>query len=150
MTRWQKYGFTVLAATSAVSGFVYFWMKYMLEADDPFAVVNHPLQPSMLHTHVLAGPALLFLFGIVFNSHVSRRLGCTVANRRSGILSAATMAVMTISGYLLQVVTDGAWQRASLIAHLASGVVFTIAYVTHLAIGVRLAARGRVADRAAA
>jgi hypothetical protein len=86
----------------------------------------------------------------VFNSHVSRRLGCTVANRRSGILSAATMAVMTISGYLLQVVTDGAWQRASLIAHLASGVVFTIAYVTHLAIGVRLAARGRVADRAAA
>lgn len=150
MTRWQKYGFTIVAAIVAVSGFAYFWMKYMLEADDPFAVVNHPLQPSMLHAHVLAGPALLFLFGIVFDGHVSRRIGSTVANRRSGILSLVTMAVMTISGYLLQVVTDSAWQRAFLIAHLASGVLFTIAYVMHLAIGVRLAARARVADRAAA
>ena len=150
MTRWQKYGFTTAAALVTASGVAYFWMKYLMRADDPFAVVNHPWQPAMLHVHVLLAPAFLVLFGVLLDSHVAGRINRRVPNRLSGIAALVTIAVMTVSGYLLQVVTAEVWQRACTIAHVASGVVFAISYVTHLAISVRLLATGRVADGAAA
>ncbi len=150
MTRWQKYGFSGAAAVVTSSGVAYFWMKYVLRTDDPFAVVNHPLQPAMLHLHVLAAPAFLVLFGTVLDSHVAGRIGRPVPNRRSGILTLVTIAVMTASGYLLEVVTAESWQRACVVAHLASGALFAVSYITHLAISLRLWAAGRVVDRAAA
>jgi uncharacterized membrane protein len=150
MTRRLKYAFSILAAIVTISGVAYFWMKYMMESDDPFALVNHPLQPAMLHLHVLAAPAFLVAFGIVVNSHVARRIGNPVPNRRSGLLALVTIALMTASGYLLQVVTTESWQRACVIAHLVSGVVFAVSYLTHLAISARLWATGRCADQAAA
>lgn len=150
MSRWQKYSFSVASGIVTISGAAYFWMKYMMRTDDPFAVVNHPLQPSMLRLHVLAAPAFLVLFGILVNSHVAARIGRDVPNRRSGMIALVTIAIMTISGYLLQVVTSETWQRACVIAHLASGVVFALSYVTHLAVSARLWATGRCVDRAAA
>jgi hypothetical protein len=45
------------------------------------------------------------------------------------------------SGYLLQVATADAWLRALVILHVASGVVFTLTYGTHLAISFRLVRR---------
>ena len=150
MRRWLRYAFTTAAAVLTASGIAYFWMKYMMQTGDPFAVVNHPLQPAMLDVHVLAAPAFLVLFGIVVNSHVAGRIGRAVPNRRSGLVALGTIVIMTVSGYLLQVVTSEAWQRACVIAHLASGAVFAVAYVAHLAISARLWAAGRCTDRAAA
>jgi hypothetical protein len=150
MTRWQKHTFSALSAILTASGLAYFWMKHMMATDDPLAVVNHPLQPAMLHIHVLAAPAFLVVFGILIDSHVARRIGSATPNRRSGMLALATIALMSVSGYLLQVVTAESWQRACLIAHLASAVVFVPAYVTHLAVSVRLWATGRGADQVAA
>jgi hypothetical protein len=142
--------FTAIAAIVATSGAAYFWMKYMLHTDDPLAVVNHPLQPSMLHLHVLAAPVFLFMVGVLFNSHVARRIGKTIPNRRSGILALGTIAAMTVSGYALQVVTGAGLQRVWLVVHLGSGALFALAYVTHLAISVRLWAAGRCDDSVAA
>ncbi len=150
MSRWLKYGFTATAAVVTVTGVAYFWMKYLMQSDDPFAVVNHPWQPAMLHAHVLAAPVFLVLFGVLLDSHVAGRIRRQVPNRRSGIAALATIVLMTASGYLLQVVTSDGWQRACVIAHAASGAVFAVAYVMHLAISVRLLAAGRDADRKAA
>jgi hypothetical protein len=136
--RWEKYGFTTLAALVTLTGLVYFWMKYMIRNDDPFAVVNHPMQPGMLDAHVLAAPAFLVLFGIIFNSHISGKLGRRVPNRRSGLLALATVVVMTGSGYVLQVVTGERVRQVMLVAHILSGCVFAVAYVVHLAVSARL------------
>lgn len=152
MTRWEKYSFTALTALVAATGGAYFWMKYMMATDDPFAVTNHPLQGLMLQLHVLAAPAFLVVFGIILNSHVSQKIGKPIPNRRSGLLSLVATIVMVASGYLLQVLTgERAWQ-AAFVAHIGSSVVFTAAYVTHLAISAWMWARERRAagDAAAA
>lgn len=143
MKTWEKYSFGILTAILAITGAVYFWMKFMMTTDDPFAVVNHPWQPLMLQLHILGTPAFLVVFGIIFNSHIGRKIGKKIPNRKSGLLSLITLGVMTVSGYLLQVVTAENLHQVALVAHIASGVVFTGAYVTHLAISVRLWARER-------
>ena len=140
MKPWERWTFGLLSLVVAASGFAYFGMKYLMASADPFALVNHPWQPLMLHVHVLASPPLVLVFGIVLNSHIMRKLRATrVENRKSGLASLVTFGVMVASGYLLQVVTSEAWLGALVVVHVASGVVFSAAYVAHLLISVRLA-----------
>jgi hypothetical protein len=137
---WERWTFGLLSLLVAVSGFAYFAMERLMVSDDPFAVVNHPWQPAMLTLHVLASPPLILMFGIVLNSHILRKLRVPrPANRRSGLTSLATFAVMVGSGYLLQVVTSETALRGLVAVHVASGAVFSFAYVAHLVISVRLA-----------
>jgi hypothetical protein len=136
MKRWERLAFNTAAALVVLTGAVYAWMKYFVVADDPFAVVNHPWQPAALALHVLFSPPFILLFGIVFNSHVMRKLqGSTRPNRKTGYVSLGTFAAMVLSGYLLQVLTGEALLRAALIVHLASGAVFGVSYSAHLIIG---------------
>jgi hypothetical protein len=138
--RWERWTFNLLAAVVAVTGFAYLWMKYALVSDDPFALVNHPLQATMLNLHVVASPAFILVFGIILNSHVMKKLRAPRRpNRRTGLLSLGTFAAMILSGYLLQVVTSEAWLQALVVLHVAAGTVFTVSYGIHLLISVRLA-----------
>ena len=139
MKRWERWSFGGLAFIIALSGLAYFWMKYFAVSDDPFAVVNHPLQPAMLSIHVVASPALMLMFGIIFNSHIMRKLGAArLPNRKTGLASLATFCAMAFSGYLLQVTTHDTWLRVWLIVHLTTGLVFIGAYTAHLVISYRL------------
>lgn len=140
MKTWERWTFGLLAMGVAVTGAAYFWMKYLVVSDDPFAVVNHPWQGTMLAGHVVLAPALILMFGILLNGHVLRKLGArNMPNRRSGLVSFGTFAVMTVSGYLLQVVTPDVWLRALIALHVASGTVFSVVYGAHLIISVRIA-----------
>lgn len=143
MKRWERYSFNVSAAIVAITGFVYLWMEYGMTTDDPFAVVNHVWQPHVLGLHVLAAPILLVVFGIVFNSHIGRKLRSYRANRRTGMTALVTFALMTLSGYLLQVVTDPVLRNACLVTHIASGSVFAVSYTIHFVVGLRMDARAR-------
>jgi hypothetical protein len=142
MKRWERWSFNVFSLAVAVSGFAYFWMKYLVETDDPFAVVNHPWQAAMLHLHILASPPFVLVFGVILNSHIMKKLRAPrMPNRRTGLASFATFAAMIGSGYLLQVAAADAWLRGLVILHVASGVVFTLTYGIHLAISFRLVRR---------
>ena len=142
MKRWERWTFNVLALAVAVSGFAYFWMKYFVEPSDPFAVVNHPWETTMLQLHVLASPPFVLIFGVILNSHIMKKLRATrIPNRRSGLASFGTFAAMIGSGYLLQVVTAEAWLQALVGLHVASGTIFTATYGAHLLISVRLVRR---------
>lgn len=139
MKRWERWTFNVLALAVAATGFVYLWMKYALPADDPFAVVNHPWQMAMLDLHLVASPAFILMFGIVFNSHVMKKLRATrLPNRRSGYVSLATFAAMVVSGYLLQVSWSEAWLKTLVVLHVGAGTIFSVAYAAHLVISTRL------------
>jgi hypothetical protein len=150
MKRWERWTFNLCALAVAASGFAYFWMKYLVQADDPFAVVNHPWQSAMLHLHVLVSPPFLLVFGIILNSHVMKKLRATkIPNRKTGLASLATFGAMIVSGYLLQVTLSDAWLRALVVVHVTSGAVFTLTYGTHLVISsalVRRAARAPIQD----
>ncbi len=140
MKRWERWTFNALSLVVAATGFAYLWMKYALQNDDPFAVINHPWQAGMLDLHVVASPAFILIFGIVFNSHVMKKLRATrLPNRRSGFVSLGTFAAMVVSGYLLQVSSNEEWLQALVVLHVASGAVFSIAYAIHLVISARLA-----------
>jgi len=140
MKRWERRTFNVLSLVVAVTGFAYLCMKYGLGTDDPFAVVNHPWQSAMLDLHVVASPAFILMFGIVFNSHVTKKLrGPRLPNQRSGLVSLGTFAAMVVSGYLLQVSSNEAWLRALVVLHVASGALFSVAYAIHLVLSARLA-----------
>lgn len=140
MKRWERWTFNGLTAAVAVTGFIYFWMKYFVESADPFAVVNHAWQPAMLNLHVIASPFFVLIFGIIFNSHVMKKLKATrLPNRRSGYVSLTMFAVMVFSGYLLQVTANEQWLQALVGVHVASSTVFTLVYAAHLVISARLA-----------
>jgi hypothetical protein len=142
MKPWERRTFHVLAVVVSLSGFAYLWMKYFLESADPFSVVNHPWQTAMLAVHVVASPGLILLFGIIFNSHIVRKLRIAqLPNRRSGYLSLGTLCAMILSGYFLQVSTNERWLRALVIVHVASALAFSLAYVSHLVIAVARARR---------
>jgi hypothetical protein len=140
MKTWERWTFGLLAVVVTASGFVYLWMRYVLVADDPFAVVNHPWQGAMLAAHVLASPPLILMFGIVLHSHVLKKLGARKSpNRASGLISFATFFTMIATGYLLQIVTGEGLLLLMVVAHVASGVLFAAAYAAHLLISMRLA-----------
>jgi hypothetical protein len=142
MRRWERWAFNLAALAVAASGFAYFWMKYLVQPEDPFAVVNHPWQSAMLHLHVLASPPFVLVFGVILNSHIMKKLRATrIPNRRTGLTSLGTFMLMIGSGYLLQVATSEVWLQALVVLHVASSTVFTLAYGSHLVISYKLVRR---------
>ena len=139
MSRWESWAFGTLHLVLALTGGVYFFMKYVLRTDDPFAVVNHPWQSPMLAAHVVAAPLGMMLFGVVFRSHILNKLASNNGpGRRSGWISLISFATMALSGYLLQVVASPASLRVVMVAHVVTSVIFVVGYSTHLLSGLRL------------
>jgi hypothetical protein len=140
MKLWERWSFGILTLIVAATGFAYLWMKYFMESGDPMAVVNHPWQPAMFSLHVIDSPLLLLVFGVILNSHIMRKLGGLKgsANRRTGLMSLAAFGTMTMSGYGLQVITSDTGLAAAVAIHIASGVLFSAVYLSHLMISVRI------------
>lgn len=132
MSRIEAWCLHVSSALVAGTGAVYAWMRYALERTDPFAVVNHPLQPDVQHAHVLAAPLLVFASGLVWSTHVWPRVRSGFASRRaSGLALAAALLPMIASGYAIQVAADEAWRTAWIWVHVASSALWILAYGAH-------------------
>ncbi len=139
MKPWEIWLSHISTLLVTLSGLAYFWMKYAMQTDDPFSIVNHSWQPSMLGLHVLAAPFLVFIIGLMVQSHIQKKLRSGArSNRGSGLLSMATLPVMIASGYMLQVVTAPLLASITLGAHLVSSSIFVITYATHQVVSYRL------------
>ena len=132
MTRFEKWSVWVTSVLTAITGIGYFWCKYLLHSDDPFAVVNSPLEPWFLKAHVLVSPLLVFAVGAITLKHVWRhfRTGARLG-RRSGIVTALVAGPMVATGYLIQVVTGKGWLEALAIAHIAASFVYVFGLLFH-------------------
>ena len=114
------------------TGLVYAWFRYVTKPEDPYAVVNHPLQPAVQHAHVLCAPLLVFAAALIWRRHVADRWRQSRSDRRrSGRSLALGFAPLVASGYLLQVATDEPWRRAWVVLHLVSGGLWLAAYAAH-------------------
>ena len=139
MSRWERWSFNTLHAVVAATGVAYFSVKYLIVVDDPFAVINHPWQPTLLAAHVVAAPLFIALFGIVFRSHTLRKLLSPIpSNRRTGWTSLVSFSAMALSGYLLQVASDPTWLRVLVWTHVLTSGAFVVGYGAHLIIGWRM------------
>lgn len=141
MSRLQLIWLHLTVALTAITGVVFAVMKYLLQSDDEFSVVNHPLQPHMLAIHVVVAPAVLFILGWAFSNHMlpKWRFG-DGRNQRTGLASMGLIAPMALSGYLLQVSVNETLREAMAWAHGITSVIFVIAYLIHLVIGRSIAA----------
>ena len=80
--RWFLYGSTI---ATAASGITYFVMKRFFESSDPWAVINHPLEPWALKLHILSAPLMLFAVGLISTQHIWRSLRSSLpTGRHSG------------------------------------------------------------------
>jgi hypothetical protein len=125
---WLLHCSTILLTAT---GLIYAGMHYLLKPVDPFSVVNHPWEPYMIDLHILAAPVLIIGIGIVLHSHMLWKLGTGGRTaRRSGITLLSLFAVMTLSGYLLQIVT-GSGRIFFVVLHLVAGTVWAAGYLVH-------------------
>lgn len=114
------------------TGLVYAWTCYLTEPADPLAIANHPWQPALRHLHLLVAPLLVFACGLVWREHVWKRVRSGYpARRRSGLGLFALFAPMALSGYLLQTAADERWQRVWIVLHVASSLLWVLAYAVH-------------------
>ena len=133
MTRLEAWLFHASNALVAVTGLVYGWMVYFAKSDDPYAIVNPPLQPTLQHLHGVLAPALVFMAGVVWQRHALRRLQSGArARRASGIALIALLAPMIASGYLLQTATGEHWRAVWVGVHLATSLAWIVGTLAHL------------------
>ena len=144
MTRfeaWFLHGANLLVGGT---GLVYAWMLYACEPADEFALVNHPLQPEVLHAHVLSAPLLVFGLGLVWRQHVAPRvLNGHRPRRKTGLTLALGALPMAASGYLLQTAQAELWRSVWLAVHLSTSALWIASYVAHLVSRVQ-SARGEL------
>ncbi|MEE9132544.1 MAG: hypothetical protein V3U13_03200 [Gemmatimonadota bacterium] len=142
MNRFEKWSLWISVALTTVTGAGLFWAKYLLQANDPWAVVNHPLQPWLLKAHIITAPMLIFALGLISTRHIWRHYMCRLApGRKSGIVTVLVTVPMIIGGYLIQVVTHVGWLRVLAISHIALGFLFAAGFVLHQMFVRRLSAR---------
>jgi hypothetical protein len=139
MTRFERYFVWGSTAAVSVSGFGYAAVKYLVQPTDPFAVVNHPLQPVLLKLHVLTAPIFVFAVGLIAMRHIWPHFRAGIRRgRRSGLSAALVLVPMVASGYFIQTVTHIGWLQALVVVHLVTGTVFAAGAAAH-----RLATAGR-------
>jgi hypothetical protein len=132
MTRFEKillWGSTLLVGASGV---VYGAMKYFMTTDDPYAVINHPLQPLFLKIHVVSSPLLVFAVGVVFTQHIWKQYRSGVQrSRRSGVWLLMALGPMILSGYLIQAVTGQRVLYWLVAVHLATSIIYLLGFGAH-------------------
>lgn len=132
---WAKRSFTWLTIVTAASGVLFFLLKHFYVPADPFAVEGHPLQTFSLKLHILAGPLLVFIGGVLYTTHVRPYLfGGRRANRPSGLVMIATFVVMVVSGYSLQTFSSPVGHQIALVLHLGSSGLFLGGFVSHFVV----------------
>lgn len=132
MTRFERGSLWASTLAVSLTGLGFTWAKYFASTDDPWAVVNHPLEPWLLKLHVISAPLFVFAVGLITTRHILSHLRSgTPAGRRTGLVMVWTIVPMVVTGYLLQVVSVPGWLLPLAIGHIAAGILFLAGFLLH-------------------
>ena len=132
MRPFHKWLLWTTTALTGVTGGTYFWMERMLEPVDPWAVINHPLQPLVLKAHILFAPGMVLAVGMIATDHIWRHYRTRVRRaRRTGLTAMWALAPMVVSGYLIQTITREGLLAVTAWAHIGSSVLFLLGIAAH-------------------
>ena len=132
MTTFERWSVWTTTAVATVSGLGFAAIKYLITPDDPFTVINHPLEPWFLKAHVLSAPLMLFAIGMIMLKHVWVHIrNRTKAGKRVGWILFVGLAPMVFSGYAIQVLAIPAWIAVLGVVHLILGAAFAMALAGH-------------------
>jgi hypothetical protein len=132
LNSFEKWFVWAASVLTGLTGVGYFYTKYLIENQDPFSVVNHPLEPWLLKGHILVSPLLLLAFGSIFVRHVWRHYRAGILlGRRSGLGTALVFVPMVGTGYLIQTVLEPARVQLTAWSHIALSVVYLVGIAAH-------------------
>ena len=87
MTTFQRQFVYISTIAAFISGVLYIGLRTFAEPEDPWAIVNHPLEPWALKAHILTAPIMLFAVGLITAQHIIRSLRSSLPNgRQSGLI----------------------------------------------------------------
>ncbi len=132
--RWQLY---IVGIGVWLSGGLWLLFHYFFVRQGDFGPVENPLTPWWLRLHGAFAFASIWIFGLLWATHV------TVAwprkrRRWSGGLLAGVFLVLIVSGYLLYYVGDDAIRPIISVLHWATGLAAPAFFLVH-----RLRRRGQ-------
>ncbi|MFT4649248.1 MAG: hypothetical protein ACI9X4_002486 [Glaciecola sp.] len=132
MSRAQAWGLHVSNLLVGGTGLIYGYMRYFQVSEDPFSIVNHPLQPDLQHVHILLAPLLVFACGWIWQNHVWNRIRSGYAiHRKSGMSLIATLFPMIFSGYLVQISEQEGWRLIWAWVHGITSCIWLLFAVIH-------------------
>ena len=96
MTTFQRQFVYISTIAAFISGVLYIGLRTFAEPEDPWAIVNHPLEPWALKAHILTAPIMLFAVGLITAQHIIRSLRSSLPNgRQSGLLQTVISPLVT-------------------------------------------------------
>ena len=99
MSRFLAWSIHISALVLGGTGLVYGWLRYFTESEGEFALYNHPAEPGLRDSHILVAPLALFLWGLVWRTHVWGRFRAGFhIRRRTGIVLMVLVLPMVVSG----------------------------------------------------
>lgn len=133
MKRADKLFTHLSVACAAGTGLLYGYLLYFGETEDEFGPVQHGWVPPLQSLHVVTVPLFVFALGLIWHYHIVQKLKSGAPQRRrTGILLLSQALPMIATGYLLQVSVDELWRDIWIWSHLATSVLFCVAFVAHL------------------
>ena len=139
LPRWQETLLLAVMAGLVASGAVWLVFHHLLPVRDDMG--THPAEAWSLRLHGGLAMAVLVLVGMLLASHVlpAWRRGL---NRGSGGLMLGTMALLTLTGYLLYYLGTPSLRDAVSWLHWGVGLAVPALLVLHMVRGGRWKARG--------
>ena len=132
MSRFERWNLWITSLLVILTGGGLAAVKYLMEPTEPWAVINHALQPWLLKAHIVVSPLMVFAVGIITLRHIWHHYRSGQSRGRySGIATAAVTVPMILTGYLIQVITDVGWLKAMAVGHIVLGTVYALGLSAH-------------------
>ncbi len=129
MSRELRLGVLMLAALLWLTGIVWLGLHFLLPQQSPWGTLPNPWEPLWLHVHGLLAVGGVFLLGWLAAAHLSARWR-SERRRSSGLVLAASAALLVMSGYALYY-TTGALHEGAAWVHEVLGAAAALAALPH-------------------
>jgi thiamine biosynthesis lipoprotein len=129
IAKWIWY-FTV--SVVGITGVGLIWTRYFLASDDPFSIINHPMEPYLRNIHIFVAPLLLIAFGYYLRDHFFPRIyNGKYSGKKSGLSIVLLISVQVVSGYWMQTTIDMDFRNILMIIHISAGLGFLFIMSIH-------------------
>ncbi|MEH0860803.1 hypothetical protein [Halobacteriovorax sp. DPLXC-1] len=132
MTRAERNTIFTINYLVLITSIIYFIAKYFLAIEGEWGPETHPLTIIFQKVHVLTVPFLIFAVGMIFSNHVWKRIESGYKkSRTSGIFLLVLLVLMSLTGYLIQVVDGQVFREYSAYLHIAVSVIWSVVFSYH-------------------
>ena len=131
MPRWVRLAVYGVGLLCAFSGVLWLLLHHFVQVEGEFGPEPSPFQHPLLVLHGVVAAMLIWLFGLLWLTHV-RRAWKRRRNWRSGGFMVLLLAWLAISGLGLYYLGSEQWRQYTGIAHCLAGIIATLWLPFHI------------------